>query len=90
VAGKSINDKKINFKFFKGNGWDGEYSATTLSCSSPDVFVGNGSTPDYLGNNVDSGNLGLLRPLEAGATYVFVVDVSGGMNNSVLTVTKVE
>ncbi|MDR3285918.1 MAG: DUF5125 domain-containing protein [Prevotellaceae bacterium] len=89
VAGKTINDQSINFKFFHARMWDnGEFNATTLTTTGSIVFVGDGATPDYLGNNRDSGNMGLLQALEVDATYVFVVDVSAGIDNAVLTVTK--
>jgi hypothetical protein len=88
-AGATLNAESINFKFFHQAGWGGEFSATTLSSASNIIFVGNGSTPDYLGNNRDSGNLGLSTgPLDTDATYVFVVDVSAGNESAVLTVTK--
>ncbi|MDR2126502.1 MAG: DUF5125 domain-containing protein [Prevotellaceae bacterium] len=88
VAGETVNAESINFKFFHQNGWGGEYSSATLTTGSDIVFVGDGATPDYTGANRDSGNLGLLQALEVGATYVFVVDVSGGIESAVLTVTK--
>jgi hypothetical protein len=88
VAGATLNEESINFKFFHQKGWGGEYSNTTLSTSSSVVFVGDGATPDYLGNGRDPGNLGLLQALDLGATYVFVVDVSAGIDHAILTVTK--
>ena len=84
VAGKTIDASNINFKFFHQNGWGGEYKSTTLSSQSDIVFVGDGT------NGRDSGNLGIFegKALEGGATYVFVVDVSAGIDQAVLTVTK--
>ncbi|MDR2293503.1 MAG: DUF5125 domain-containing protein [Prevotellaceae bacterium] len=96
VADETVNATSINFKFFYQNNWKdaegivdgGEYTNATLTTSSNIVFVGDGATLDYEGNGRDSGNLGLLQPLEVGATYVFVVDVSAGIDAAVLTVTK--
>jgi hypothetical protein len=88
LAGGNINDTTINFKFFHQNNWGGEYDHTKLTTASDIVFVGNGTTLDYKGQNRDSGNLGLLQALEVGATYVLVIDVSDGIDNAKLTVTK--
>ena len=88
TAGETVNAASINFKFFHQKGWGGEFSNATLSTASNVVFVGDGATNDYQGNNRDAGNLGLQQPLDAGATYVFVVDVSAGNDAAVLTVTK--
>ncbi|MDR1556965.1 MAG: DUF5125 domain-containing protein [Tannerellaceae bacterium] len=82
VAGKSINRESINFKFFHQKGWGGEFNNTTLTASGDIVIVGDGS------NGRDPGNLGLVEPLIEGLTYVFVVDVSAGINNAVLNVTR--
>ena len=87
-AGETVDAESINFKFFHQKGWGGEFSNTTLSTASDVVFVGDGATNDYQGNNRDAGNLGLLQALDTGATYVFVVDVSAGNDAAVLTVTK--
>ncbi|MDR2801702.1 MAG: DUF5125 domain-containing protein [Prevotellaceae bacterium] len=87
-TGETVNEASINFKFFHQRDWGGEFSNTTLTTSSSIVFVGDGTTPDYQGNNRDGGNLGLLQALDADATYVFVVDVSAGNAAAVLTVTK--
>jgi len=48
------------------------------------VFVGDGA------NGRDNGNLGIIvgETLEAGATYLFTVDLSAGNDNGVLTVEK--
>jgi hypothetical protein len=97
VADETVDAASINFKFFYQNNWadaegiidGGEYNSSTLTTTSDIVFVGNGSTSDYLGNNRDDGNLGLLQALEVGATYVFVIDVSAGRNNAELAVTKI-
>jgi hypothetical protein len=94
VTGEQINAESINFKFFYQKGWgkefknavDGEHGV--ISTGNPLLFVGDGTATDYQGNGRDPGNLGLNQPLDAGATYVFTVDVSAGNTNAVLTVTK--
>ena len=88
VAGTTVDAASINFKFFYQKGWGGEFDSPALTSASSLVFVGDGAAQDYQGNTRDNGNLGLLQALETGATYVFTVDVSGGLDNSVLTVTK--
>lgn len=87
-AGETLDAASINFKFFHQKGWGGEFTNAALTTASTDIFVGDGATSDYSGNNRDAGNLGLLHALDAGATYVFVVDVSAGNGAAVLTVTK--
>ncbi len=84
VAGESVNAAEINFKFFHQKDWGGEFSSATLSTDSDIVFVGNGT------NGRDNGNLGLVSgtTLEAGATYVFTVDLSAGIDKGVLRVVK--
>jgi len=84
VAGESVNTDEINFKFFHQKGWGGEFSSSTLTSESDIVFIGNGS------NGRDNGNLGLVSgtKLEVGATYVFTVDLSAGINKGVLRVVK--
>jgi len=87
-AGASVDASSINFKFFYQKGWGGEFTPPALTTTSSWVFVGDGAAKDYQGNTRDPGNLGLLQALETGATYVFTVDVSGGLSNAVLTVAK--
>jgi hypothetical protein len=95
-AGETVDATSINFKFYYQRGWassitdgsGGEYTNATLSTTSNIVFVGDGAALDYLGNTRDAGNLGLLQLLDVGAAYTFVVDVSAGITNAVLTVTK--
>jgi hypothetical protein len=84
VGGQTVSTESINFKFFHQKDWGGEFNGETLTTVSDIVFVGDGS------NGRDSGNLGLVGTLEEGATYVFVVDVSAGIDQAVLTVTKAE
>lgn len=83
VAGQQVGTSSINFKFFDTKGWDSSISGG-LTTTSDIVFVGDGS------NGRDAGNLGIVdgKSLEEGATYVFSVDVTGGIENAVLTVTK--
>jgi hypothetical protein len=88
VAGETVDAESINFKFFHQKGWGGEFSNAELSTAGAIVFVGDGTATDYQGNTRDPGNLGLLQPLDAGATYVFTVDVSAGITSATLTVTK--
>ena len=84
VGGETIRTDNINFKFFHQKGWGGEFGGNAISTSSDIVFVGDGT------NGRDNGNLGLAPDvtLEPGATYVFVVDVSAGIEAALLTVTK--
>ena len=80
VAGETIRATSIDFKFFHQKGWGGEFgSASVLSTTSDIITVG-----------ATDGNLSITtgQTLEVGATYVFVVDVSAGNTNAVLTVTK--
>ncbi|MDR1368633.1 MAG: DUF5121 domain-containing protein [Dysgonamonadaceae bacterium] len=84
TAGSQINTDAINFKFFHQKGWGDEFTNDKISTSSDLILLGNGS------NGADPGNLN-LQPgvtLESGAAYEFVVDLSGGINSAVLTVTK--
>jgi len=85
VGGQSVSLGEINFKFFHQKGWGGEFTDAVLTTTSNIVFVGSGGT-----SGRDPGNLGLVDgvTLEANATYVFIVDVSAGISNGVLTVTK--
>jgi len=84
VGDENISMDGINFKFFHQKGWGGEFGSDAISTTSEVVFIGDGT------NGRDSGNLGLVEgvTLEAGATYVFTVDVSAGIEQAVLIVTK--
>ncbi len=84
VAGQSIRQSNINFKFFHQKGWGGEYKNTELSTTSDIIFVGDGT------NGRDPGNLGILtgKTLENNAKYEFIVDLSEGNDKAKLTVTK--
>ncbi|PRY96628.1 DUF5125 domain-containing protein [Marinilabilia salmonicolor] len=84
VGGESIDANSINFKFFHQKGWGGEYTNAALSTTSDIVLVGDGE------NGRDPGNLGLVEgvTLTQGATYVFEVDITAGLENAVLSVTQ--
>lgn len=84
VAGESVNPAEINFKFFHQKDWGGEFGSQTLTTVSDIVFVGDGT------NGRDNGNMGLVAgsELEAGAAYIFTIDLSAGVDNGVLTVVK--
>lgn len=84
VGEQTVSTTSINFKFFHQKGWGGEFT-TNLTTTSDIVFVGTGGD-----SGRDPGNLGLLpgKILEEGATYIFTVDISGGISNAVLTVVK--
>jgi len=86
VAGQTIYDDYINFKFFYQKGWGGEFENDVLSTTSDLVFVGAGDDVNGRGK----GNLGLLDgvTLEDGETYIFTLDLSLGNNNAKLTVMK--
>ncbi len=83
-GGETVNTETINFKFFHQKNWGGEFSSSTLTTGSDIVFIGNGT------NGRDNGNLGLISgtTLEVGATYVFTVDLSTGIDKGVLRVVK--
>ena len=90
-AGKIIKTDDINFKFFSvKDGWGGEYTNTRLSVVSDIIFVGAGEDPGPGNKKRDPGNLGVLlnKSFESGALYLFSFDVSAGVDNAVLTVTK--
>lgn len=79
-----MNPAEINFKFFHQKDWGGEFGSQTLTTVSDIVFVGDGT------NGRDNGNMGLVAgsELEAGAAYIFTIDLSAGVDNGVLTVVK--
>jgi len=84
VAGKTVKADDINFKFFHQKDWGGEFNNATLTTTSDVIFVGDGE------NGRDKGNLGIVsgKSLGVGSTYTFVVDLSKGNDNAVLTVSK--
>lgn len=88
VGGQSLKLDDINFKFFHQKGWGGEFKVMTTD--SDLVFVGAGEDPGPGDKVRDPGNLGLLKgkKFEEGATYVFTVDLSKGLDKASLTVVK--
>lgn len=84
VGGETIRTDEINFKFFHQKGWGGEFGSAAITTTSDIIFIGDGT------NGRDNGNLGIVSgaTLETGATYVFTVDVSAGIDKAVLTVVK--
>lgn len=84
VAGSTINADKINFVFFQVKDWSPSFGPETLTVNSDLVIIGLGQAV----NGVDKGNIALAegKTLAAGKTYVFVVDVSAGIDKAVLTV----
>lgn len=88
IGGMTMKSDAINFKFYHQKGWGGEFGASTLSCTSDLVFVGdgNGATDDKPAR--DNGNLGLYvgKSFEMGVLYQFTVDVTAGIDKAVLTV----
>lgn len=84
VGGETVRTDEINFKFFHQKGWGGEFGSAAITTTSDIIFIGDGT------NGRDSGNLGIVSgvTLETGATYVFTVDVSAGIDKAVLTVVK--
>jgi hypothetical protein len=87
VAGQQVDTHAINFKFFHQMGWGGEFGAN-LTSTSDVVQVGAGQEV----NGHDAGNLFLPEGtiLEAGATYLFTIDLTAGINAAVLTVEKMK
>lgn len=84
AGGETVNTEEINFKFFHQKNWGGEFNSSTLTTDSDIVFIGDGT------NGRDNGNLGIVTgtTLEAGAIYVFTVDLSAGIDKGVLRVVK--
>ncbi len=84
VAGKTIKANAINFVFFQVKNWSPSFGPETLTVNSDLVLIGLGQTV----NGVDKGNIALVKDktLTEGKTYVFVIDVSAGIDKAVLTV----
>jgi hypothetical protein len=89
VGGVSLNATKFDFKLFWQKTWGGEFKGPSevsgagygrISTTSVIVMV-----------NATSGNIGLVtgKKLDLGGVYRFTVDVSGGVDNAVLTVEKI-
>lgn len=89
VAGKTIESERINFVFFFGKGWTSSFNPDNMTVQGDIVRMGTGSTASG-GNGIDRGNIALAegKTLTVGKSYVFVVDVSAGIDNAILTVTE--
>jgi hypothetical protein len=85
TVGQQLRAEALNFKFFHQRDWGGEFTGTTLTTASNIAMIENSGNIQLYGfvSDVNPGT-----PLEDGATYIFTVDVSAGINNAVLTVTK--
>lgn len=79
VGGKSVGTNNINFKFFHQKGWGGEFEQKFITSQSDIVVIPK-----------EDGNLAIAegKALDAMGIYVFKVDVTAGIENAVLTVTK--
>ncbi len=84
VAGETVMTYKGNFVFFLAKDWAPSFDPTTLTVNSDLVIIGEGQAV----NGVDRGNIYLApdKTFSEGKTYVFVVDVSAGIDKAVLTV----
>ncbi|GAB6008553.1 DUF5125 domain-containing protein [Dysgonomonas reticulitermitis] len=84
VAGKTITVNSINFVFFLAKDWSPSFGPETLTVNSDLVRIGLGQDV----NGVDKGNIALAadKALTEEKTYVFVIDVSAGIDKAVLTV----
>lgn len=89
-AGENIPVEDINFKFFHQKGWGGEFGHTKISIDSDLVFIDEDQDPGPGNEKRGDGNLGLYKgkTLKDKTTYVFTIDLSGGNDNAVLTVTE--
>jgi len=86
IAGVHIGDKAINFKFFHQKAWGGEFNdPVAYTNRNPELLlIGNKE------NGADPGNIQLVKDatLQSGATYEFILDISGGTGAPILSVTK--
>lgn len=83
VGGKTVRTTSVNFKFYGGAmSWDNEFKHDRLQSNSDMILVG-----DETGGH-DDGNLYLAdsKTLKENVIYVFTVDMTGGVDNAVLTV----
>ena len=89
IAGETIGVDKANFGIFYGKGWTTSFKPETITVNSPLFRIGTKTNTDP-GNGVDNGNIVLEegKTLTKGKAYVFVVDVSGGLDKATLTVTE--
>lgn len=81
IGGENISVSSIDFKIFGQDGWGTELTGTMLTSQSELIGVGTGD------NGHDNGNLFLNEgvELEANVIYVIKLDLTGGINNAVLT-----
>jgi hypothetical protein len=89
VAGQTIESNRINFVFFHVKGWWPSFNPDNMTVQSELVRMGTGSVASG-GNGIDKGNIALAegKTLTDGKSYVFIVDVSAGIDKAVLTVTE--
>jgi len=82
VAGKTLKADNINFKFFFQKGWGSEFGSARLSTESDLVYI--------ISATQDNGNLRLLegKTFEENKTYAFIIDLTAGNDNAVLTLEK--
>ncbi|MCQ2230080.1 MAG: DUF5125 domain-containing protein [Bacteroidales bacterium] len=78
--GQRIRYDYIGIKFFYQNGWGGEFGNDNLLSLAPGT--------EELVKVVDGGNIELAQNLEENATYVLTIDLTNGVTNGVLSVTK--
>ncbi|MGL5914043.1 MAG: DUF5121 domain-containing protein, partial [Bacteroidales bacterium] len=80
AVGQTIRADTINFKFYHQNAWGGEFGKDAFTTKSPLL-----QDPATTG-----GNLKLVenKALEVGKTYVFIMDLTKGVANAVLTLEK--
>lgn len=80
VAGQQVNANAINFKFFHQKGWGGEFKQAQITSTSDIVVIPN-----------EDGNLAIAegKSLDMNGIYKFVVDVTEGIDNAVLSVQKI-
>lgn len=83
VGGRNIDVAGINFKFFGQDDWGVELTGTMLTSQSDLIGVGHGD------DGHDNGNLYLKEgvELQANVMYVITLDLTGGINNAILTTT---
>lgn len=96
TVGKQLtaDGKNISFKFYGQPGWSpvefkGSEGQQFRITTTNDVFAVGDGTTEYQGGK-DDGNIYLRngKTLKEGDTYVFTVDLTGGADKGVLTVTK--
>ena len=78
VLGERIRYDYVSFKYMGAKSWDQQFHQKNLQMSQ--------ATRNLF--NVSEENFVLASPLTQGATYVFTLDFTQGINNGVLTVVK--